>query len=63
MAEQENTSVVPMSEMPHPDTKQYADYCASLAERVLSDENFSWEDAAKLMFGEEPQVTFVRYAA
>lgn len=62
MAEQGSTNMVPMSEMPHPNVDQYADYCARLAERVLSDENFSWEDAAKLMFDEEPSYTFVRTA-
>lgn len=57
-----NTDMVPMNEMPHPNVEQYADYCAAVWEQVLEGK-MDQEEAATLMFGSEPTVTFTRYAA
>lgn len=61
MDEQTNTAMIPMSEMGHLDTNQYADYCADLWERVESGE-ISVDDASDLMFGPEPKFTYTTLA-
>ena len=58
----DNQAMVPLSELGTLSVEEYADYCADLAEHVESGE-MNWEQAADLLFGVEPVVTYTRWSA
>ena len=60
--ENSSPSTVPMSELGSLSVEDYADYCADLAEQV-EDGKINWDQAADLMFGVEPVVTYVHWTA
>lgn len=64
MSKQESTdaTLVPLSELGSLSVEAYSDYCADLAEHVEAGE-IDWDDAANLMFGIEPTITYTRWSA
>ena len=60
--ERNDAALVPLSELGSLSVEDYADYCADLAEHVEAGE-MNWDQAANLLFGEEPAVTYTRWCA
>jgi len=57
-----DTAMVPVSERAL-DFDEYSNLCADLCERVLAGNGFTWDDAADVLFGPEPEVTYTRWSA
>jgi hypothetical protein len=57
--------MVPISELGSLSVAEFANYCADLWERVQdeNDTEMNIEEAANMLFGPEPEITYTRWSA